>query len=122
MGVFITSFGGFGAIGTHYGLSPLSASLLGFASGLVFGGAVVAFARFLYGQQASSDIRAHDLVGQSARVVVTIPAGGVGQIRCRVGEELIDKVARGGDEAPIPENATVRVEAVLGEVVIVRKH
>lgn len=121
MGVFITSFGGFGAIGTHYGLSPLPASLLGLGSGLVFGGAVVVFARFLYGQQASSDVRAHDLVGQSARVVVTIPPGGVGQVRCRVGEELIDKVARAGDDGLIPENATVRVEDVLGEVVIVRK-
>lgn len=122
MSVFITAFGGVGALATHYGLSPLVASLLGFASGLVFGGVVVVFARFLYSQQASSDVRALDLVGQSARVVVTIPAGGIGQIRCRVGEELIDKVARAGDDASIPENSTVRVEEVLGEVVIVRKH
>ena len=63
-----------------------------------------------------------DLVGQSARVVVTIPAGGVGQVRCQVGEELIDKIARAGDDSGIPENSVVRVEEVLGEVVIVRKH
>lgn len=122
MGVFITAFGGFGAIATHYGLGPLPASLVGFGSGFVFGGAVYVFARFLYGQQATSDLKSHDLVGQSARVVVTIPAGGVGQIRCRLGEELIDKVARARDEASIPENATVRVEEVLGEVVIVARH
>jgi hypothetical protein len=46
----------------------------------------------------------------------------VGQIRCRVGEELIDKVARARDGSPIPEHSTVRVEEVLGEVVIVTKH
>ena len=122
MGVFITAFGGFGAIATHYGLSPLPASAIGFAGGLVFGGAVYVFARFLYGQQASSELRSSDLVGQSARVVVTIPSGGVGQIRCRLGEELIDKVARAGDNGTIPENALVKIEEVLGEVVIVRRH
>lgn len=122
MGVFITAFGGFGAIATHYGFGPFPASLIGLASGFLFGGAVYAFARFLYGQQASSELKSSDLVGQSARVVVGIPAGGVGQIRCRLGEELIDKVARANDGVAIPENVTVKVEEVLGEVVIVRKH
>ncbi len=80
------------------------------------------FARFLYGQQASSEVRSSDLVGQIGRVVVAIPAGGVGQIRCRVGEELVDKIARTRDGAAIPENASVRIEEVLGETVIVKKH
>ncbi|HXW05928.1 MAG TPA: NfeD family protein [Vicinamibacterales bacterium] len=120
--VFITAFGGFGAIATHYGLSPLPASGVGFASGLAFGSAVYAFARFLYGQQASSEVRAAELVGQTARVIVTIPADGVGQVRCRLGEELIDKIARAHDGQTIPEHASVRVEEVLGEVVVVRRH
>jgi len=34
----------------------------------------------------------------------------------------VDKVARANDGLSIPENATVKVEEVLGEVVIVRKH
>jgi hypothetical protein len=38
-----------------------------------------------------------------------------------VGEELIDKVARARDGAAIPEHTTVRVEEVLGEVVIVSR-
>jgi membrane protein implicated in regulation of membrane protease activity len=80
------------------------------------------FARFLFGQQASSDVGAHDLVGQIARVVVAIPAGGVGQIRCRVGEELVDKIARTRSGESIGENASVEVEEVLGETVIVKKH
>ena len=121
LSVFSTAFGCVGAIATNYGLGPVPSSLLGLVSGLVFGGGVYAFARFLYGQQASSDVLAKDLVGQSARVVVTIPSGGVGQVRCRVGEELIDKVARARDGASIPEHTTVRVEEVLGEVVIVSR-
>jgi len=122
MAVFITAFGGFGAVATYYGLGPIPSSGVGFASGLVFDGAIYLFARFLFGQQASSDVGSHDLVGQIARVVVAIPAGGVGQIRCRLGEELVDKIARtrGGDS--IPENASVQVEEVLGETVIVKKH
>ena len=122
MSVFITGFGGFGAIGIHYGLSPMAASAVGFASGLVFSSVIYAFARFLYGQQASSDVRSGDLVGQSARVVVAIPAGGVGQIRCRVGEELVDKIAQSFDGTAIPENASVRIDEILGETVIVKKH
>ncbi|HSC29390.1 MAG TPA: NfeD family protein [Vicinamibacterales bacterium] len=119
--VFVTAFGGFGAIGTHYGLTPVPASLLGIGGGFVFGGAVFAFARFLYAQQATSEVRSHDLVGQTCRVIVGIPAGGIGQVRCRVGEELVDKVARASDSDPIPENTSVRVAEVLGEVVIVKR-
>ena len=122
MAVFITAFGGFGAVATHYGLGPIPASGVGFASGLVFGGAIYMFARFLFGQQASSDVGSHDLVGQMGRVVVAIPAGGVGQIRCRLGEELVDKIARARGSDSIGENASVIVEEVLGEIVVVKKH
>lgn len=120
LSVFITAFGGFGAVGTYYGLSTLAASGLGFASGLVFASLIYAFARFLYAQQASTDVRSQDVVGQTARVVVAIPAGGVGQVRCRIGEQLIDKIARSRDGGAIPENAVVQIEEVLGETVIVR--
>jgi len=120
--VFITAFGGSGAVATYYGIAPIPASGVGTATGLVFGGTIYLFARFLHGQQASSDVRASDLVGQVARVVVAIPAGGVGQIRCRVGEELVDKIARTRNGDPLGENISVQVEEVLGETVIVKKH
>jgi membrane protein implicated in regulation of membrane protease activity len=119
--VFITAFGGFGAIATRYGVDPLIASLVGVASGFFFGGLILMFARFLYNQQATSEVRTTDLVGQSGRVIVAIPANGVGQIRCRIGEELVDKVAQSRDGSAIAEHATVRVETVLGETVVVTK-
>jgi membrane protein implicated in regulation of membrane protease activity len=121
MSVFVTTFGGAGAIATFYGWSPVLASLVGFGSGVALSSLVVVFARFLYRQQASSDMRSSDLVGQPGRVVIAIPAGGVGQVRCRVGEELIDKIAQARDGTLIPENTAVKIEEVLGETVIVTR-
>ena len=121
MSVFVTAFGAFGAIATHYDLDPLPASGIGFAGGLVLATPIFLFARFLFNQQSSSESRSADLVGQIARVTVAIPAGGIGQIRCRVGEELIDKVARTRQGEPVPEHVSVRVEEVLGETVIVTR-
>ena len=121
MAVFITSFGSFGAIGIHYGLSPLPASGVGLGGGVFFGSLIYLFARFLYGQQATSEVRTGDLVGQSAHVVVAIPASGIGQVRCRIGEELVDKIARTRDGQSIPEHTSVVIDEVLGETVIVRR-
>lgn len=119
--VFVLAFGGFGAIGVNYGLSTLGASLVGAGSGLVFGSIIYGFARFLYGQQASSEVKTADLVGQTARVIIAIPAGGLGQVRCQIGEALVDKIARAGDGQAIPENVGVKIEEVLGETVVVKR-
>ncbi len=121
LSVFITAFGGAGAIATYYGLSTLPASGIGLASGGVFGAMIYAFARFLFGQQASTEVRTADVVGQTARVIVGIPKDGVGQVRCRIGEEIVDKIARSADGKPIAENAAVMVQQVLGEMVIVKR-
>jgi len=120
MSVFVTAFGGFGAVGVHYGLSMLEASGVGFGSGAFFATLILLFARFLYGQQATTKVLSSDLVDKTARVVVAIPANGVGQVRCQIGEEVFDKVARSRSGEAVPENAIVTVEETLGEVVIVR--
>ncbi|HWR52306.1 MAG TPA: hypothetical protein VN428_14435 [Bryobacteraceae bacterium] len=119
--VFVTAFGGFGAVATNYGLGPLPASGVGFASGVFFASLIYAFARFLWSQQATSETRTADLVGQTARVIIGIPAGGVGQVRCQLGEQLVDKIARASGDEAIPENAVVRIEQVLGETVLVTR-
>jgi hypothetical protein len=119
LSVFVTAFGGFGAVGTHYGFGVLGASGVGFASGAFFAGLIYAFATFLYGQQASSDVHTRDVIGAAARVIVAIPANGVGQVRCQLGEELIDKIARSRDGGAIPENVAVTIVELLGETVVV---
>jgi hypothetical protein len=120
LSVFVTAFGGAGAIGIHLGMSVLAASAVGFASGVVFGSGIYAFARFLYGQQATTEVGAKDIEGRTARVVVSIPAGGIGQVRLQIGEEIIDKMARTVDGSALVENTIVRVDSVLGEIVVVR--
>ena len=121
LSVFITAFGGAGAIATYYGLSTLPASGVGLFSGGIFGAMIYAFARFLFGQQATTEVKTRDFVGQTARVVVSIPKDGVGQVRCQIGEEMVDKVARSNDGKAIAENTPVKVEQVLGEMVIVKR-
>jgi hypothetical protein len=42
-------------------------------------------------------------------------------VRCQLGEDLVDKIARSRDGSAIAENTTVVIEEVLGETVIVRR-
>ena len=100
---------------------PLPASIAaGLGGGFTFALLLWLFASYLYKQQASSDVRTAELTGQSARVTVAIPEGGLGQVRCRIGEELVDKVARGAGGAAIGVSTPVKIEESLGEIVIVR--
>jgi membrane protein implicated in regulation of membrane protease activity len=117
--VFITSFGGVGAIGIQMGLGVLASSLLGLASGVVLGGVVSLFARFLYSQQASSSVSASQLVGRTAQITVTIPAGGIGQISCRIGEERVERIARSRDNSELKSGTLVRIDEIAGDSVIV---
>ena len=121
LSVFVTAFGGFGAIGIHLGHGVEVSTAMGVAGGLVFGTIIYLFASFLYSQQASSDVRVGDLAGNTAQVSVTIPKAGVGQVRCRLGESVVDKIARSQDGELIPVNTVVKIEAVVGETVVVRR-
>jgi hypothetical protein len=121
LSVFITAFGGFGAIGINLGYGIGVSTAMGLASGLVFGGIVYLFVSFLHSQQASSDVRVQDLVGRTAQVSVAIPKGGLGQIRCTLGESVVEKIARSVDGAEIPGNALVKIEAIVGENALVRR-
>jgi len=117
--VFVTSFGGFGAIGIQAGFSITASSLLGLGGGIVLGGLVSLFARFLYKQQSSSSVSTAQLVGRTAQVVVSIAPGSLGQVSCRVGEERVEKLARARDNREIKAGSTVRVEEVAGDSLIV---
>ena len=117
--VFVTSFGGFGAIGIQAELSIMASSLLGLGGGIVLGGLVSLFARFLYKQQSSSSVGTAQLVGRTAQVIVSIAPGSLGQVSCRVGEERVEKLARARDNREIKAGSTVRVEEVAGDSLIV---
>jgi len=117
--IFITSFGGFGAIGVQMGLSSVVSSIIGLASGLVLGGLVTLFGRFLQSQQASSSVGNAQLVGRTAQVTVMIPSGGIGQVSCRVGEERVEKLARSREAIELKPGMLVRIEEIAGDSAIV---
>ena len=117
--VFVTSFGGFGAIGIQMGLGIVPSSLVGLAGGIVLGGLVSLFARFLYKQQSSSSIGTSQMIGRTAQVIVSIGPGSLGQVSCRIGEERIEKLARSKDNREIKAGAMVRVDEIAGDSVIV---
>ena len=117
--VFVTAFGGFGAIGIQMGLSIVASSLLGLAGGVILGGLVSLFARFLYKQQSTSSVTTSQLVGRTAQVIVSIAPGSIGQVSCRIGEERVEKLARARDNAEIKAGVTVRVDEVAGDSLIV---
>ena len=120
LSVFVTCFGGFGAVATYFGQGLVASIAAGLVGGVVFAGTLLTFARFLHGQQATTELRGSDLEGVNARVVVAIPAGGVGQVRCQIGEQIVDKIARAAGGEAIAEHALVTIESVLGDAVIVR--
>ena len=117
--VFVTAFGGFGAIGIQAGLSITLSSLLGLGGGIVLGGLVSLFARFLYKQQATSSVTTSQLLGRTAQVIVPIAPGSLGQVSCRVGEERVEKLARARDNREIKAGTTVRVDEIAGDSLIV---
>ncbi len=117
--VFVTAFGGFGAIGIWSGLNTLVSSLLGIAGGIVLALVISLFGRFLLSQQASSSVSTKQLLGRTAQVVVTIPAGGVGQISCRIGEERLERLARSADGVELKHGAMVRIDDITGDSIIV---
>lgn len=119
LAVFITAFGGFGAIGAQMGYGAVVCSLIGLLGGVVFGGVVSLFGRFLIGQQASSSVTDNDLVGKTAQVTVAIKSGEVGQISARIGDERIDRIARSRDGEEIKAGTMVTVAAIAGDSVIV---
>jgi membrane protein implicated in regulation of membrane protease activity len=119
MASFLTAFGVGGVVARYYKLSHPAASGVGVVSGIVLASLVYQFARILYSQQASSEVRMTDLVGKSAEVSVAIPEGGVGQVALAFGGERTEQVARSDDGRAIPRGAAVVITDLRGDSVIV---
>jgi membrane protein implicated in regulation of membrane protease activity len=119
MAAFLTAFGVGGMVGRYYGLSHPAASGVGVASGIVMAGLVYQFAKMLYSQQASVEVRMPGLVGRSAEVSVAIPAGGVGQISVMSSGERSEHIARSAGGHAIPRGAEVVVMGLRGDSLVV---
>jgi len=119
LAVFITAFGGFGAIAAQMGFGAAVSSFVGLLGGAFFAGMVSVFGRFLIGQQASSSVSDHDLIGHTAQVTVTIKPGQIGQITAKIGDERVEKIARAKSGDEIKVGSIVTVDSIAGDSVIV---
>ena len=117
--IFLTAFGGAGAVGLLFGFGGIVSAIIGVGSGLVFGALIYTFGSFLISQEASSSVTSRDLVGRTAEVIVGIQEGNVGQISCRIGDENVEKLARSRDGSEIKRGTKVFVEEVTSDAFIV---
>ena len=96
---FLTAFGVGGIVGRYYDLSHPLSSGIGVVFGVIMSGGVYQFAKLLYSQQASSELRMTGLVGATAEVSVAIPTNGVGQVVVRGLAVTITSI--GGDSGTV---------------------
>jgi membrane protein implicated in regulation of membrane protease activity len=121
MASFLTAFGVGGVVARYYDLPHPAAAGCGVVTGIVMSGLVYQFAKVLYSQQASSEVRMTGLIGKSAEVTVGIPRGGMGQVTLEYGGERTTQIARSKDGAAIPPGTGVVVTALLGDSIIVER-
>jgi membrane protein implicated in regulation of membrane protease activity len=121
MASFLTAFGVGGVVARYYNLPHPAAAGCGVVTGMVMSGLVYQFAKILYSQQASSEVRMVGLIGKSAEVTVGIPRGGMGQVTLEYGGERTTQIARSKDGGAIPPGTVVAVTALLGDSIIVER-
>jgi membrane protein implicated in regulation of membrane protease activity len=119
MASFLTAFGVGGVVARYYALPHPAASGIGVASGIVMSAVVYQFAKLLYAQQASSEVRMTALIGRSAEVSIAIPEGGVGQVALTFGGERTEHIARSVDGQPLLRGADVVITGLRGDSVVV---
>jgi membrane protein implicated in regulation of membrane protease activity len=119
MAAFLTAFGVGGVVARYNGLSHPSASGVGVLAGVIMAGLVYQFARMLYAQQASSEVRVTSLVGKAAEVSVAIPASGVGQVVLIASGERTEHLARGANGVAVARGTEVVVTGLRGDSLIV---
>ena len=119
--MFAVGFGAGGLIGKGVGMSDPLSLVPASGAGLVTGGLMWAFLRFLYGEQGSTSIQAPDYVGLVGRVIIGIPEGRPGQVALVVKGQRVNAPARSEDGSPIPSQAQVEVLGLEGGMVVVRR-
>jgi hypothetical protein len=119
MAVFFLAFGTIGAIARHYELSHVASSTWGILSGILMVGVYLLSMQLVKSQQASSLVAEADLVGLTARVTVTIPAEGFGEVSCTMKAQTNRRMARSAHGTPIAEGAVVRILQIQCDLCVV---
>jgi membrane protein implicated in regulation of membrane protease activity len=118
---FMTAFGVGGVVGRYYELSHPASSGVGVAAGFGMAAIVYQFAKFLYSQQASSELRIAGLVGQHGEVTISIPDNAVGEVIVAAGGERTAHIARSADGAAIAVGTEVVITSLRGQSVVVTR-
>ena len=118
---FVTAFGAFGIIsqglfGACAGMSLLWASIGGV---LVGGVSHIAFYYFFIKPQGSSEFTHRDIVGAIGDVITPIPSDSVGEIAIVAKSSRVTLTARSASKQAIARGTMVKVENVVGSVVLV---
>ena len=121
MSSFLTAFGVGGMVARYYGLSHPASAGCGVVAGAAMSGLVYQFAKVLYSQQASSEVRMSRLIGKTGEVTIGIPHGGMGQVTLEYGGERTTQIARSKDGGEIAPGTAVVVTALLGDSIIVER-
>jgi len=122
MAAFTTAFGVGGVVGQFYDLSHPASSGIGVAVGLAMATIVWQFGRLLHSQQASSEVRMVDLVGQPGVTSVAIPeGGGPGEVTLSLRGERSTHIARSSDGSAIPRGTDVVVRSIGGDSIVVAR-
>jgi membrane protein implicated in regulation of membrane protease activity len=120
---FVTSFGGFGLIGTQLMFLPDPISLIFAAvgAGVIATGMFFFYSKVLVAGQGSSEVRLAELGGKMAEVIIPIPENGLGQVAFVARGTRATRGARSADGKAIPRGTIVNIEAVTGNTVIVSR-
>jgi membrane protein implicated in regulation of membrane protease activity len=121
MASFLTAFGVGGMVARYYGLPHPAAAGCGVVAGATMSAIVYQFAKILYSQQASSEVRMSGLIGRTAEVTVGIPQGGMGQVTLEFGGERTTQIARSIDGGALAPGTAVVVTALRGDSIIVER-
>lgn len=105
---FVTWFGAAGLLLMKVAEAPAAIALIGAVPAGAVGGLIISlFLRKLIAGERELDPRDFRREGTVARVTVTIPAGGVGEVVFTMGGTRRSEAARGLDGAPIPRETEV---------------
>jgi membrane-bound ClpP family serine protease len=121
IGTFVMGFGAGGAIGAHYGLSDIPASLVGLGTGALMGLAMYGILHLIYGQQSTSLVATANAVGRMGTVTVPIAAGGTGQVELTLQGQHRAYIARSAAGEAIAKGSNVTVVRTAGSQVVVQE-
>ena len=115
---FISMFGVGGLFCTQvFHLGPGIATVVGIITGFAGAGFVFLLFGVLASGQAEQPFSLSDLVGQTARVAVGIPAGHFGTVQLSYGGQSHELTATA--DTQIPAGASVKIQSVAGSNVVV---